>query len=166
MAAKLRWQATYGNEPAWVVYPTGSLPWWSLARGCFASLAATVPLSRIPREELAAQGATEAGSDLDAVQMNADAAARMGIADGEIVELVSDMGRDRVRVETTPYLHPACIFTSAAPGGRSFGADAGGAQALGVGPLDHTPLRWDPLTGAALTQENAVRVEKDCHARG
>ena len=40
---------------------------------------------------------------------------RMGIADGEIVELVSDMGRDRVRVETTPYLHPACIFTSAAP---------------------------------------------------
>ena len=81
-------------------------------------------------------------------------------ADGEIVELVSDMGRDRVRVETTPYLHPACIFTSAAPGGRSFSADAGGAQALGVGPLDHTPLRWDPLTGAALTQENAVCVEK------
>ena len=81
-------------------------------------------------------------------------------ADGEIVELVSDMGRERVRVETTPYLHPACIFTSAAPGGRSFGVDAGGAQGLGVGPLDHTPLRWDPLTGAALTQENAVRVEK------
>lgn len=92
--------------------------------------------------------------------MNADVAARMGIADGEVVELVSDMGRDRVRVETTPYLHPACIFTSAAPGGRSFGAEAVGAQVLGVGPLDHTPLRWDPLTGAALTQENAVRVEK------
>ena len=49
MAAKLRWQVTYGNEPAWVVYPTGSLPWWSLARGCFASLAAIDPLSRIPR---------------------------------------------------------------------------------------------------------------------
>lgn len=92
--------------------------------------------------------------------MNADVAARMGIADGEVVELVSDMGRDRVRVETTPYLHPACIFTSAAPGGRAFGAESGGRQALGVGPLDHTPLRWDPLTGAALTQENAVRVEK------
>ena len=40
------------------------------------------------------------------------------------------------------------------------GAESGGRQALGVGPLDHTPLRWDPLTGAALTQENAVRVEK------
>ena len=49
MAAKLRWQVTYGNEPAWVVYPTGSLPWWSLDRGCFALLAAIDPLSRIPR---------------------------------------------------------------------------------------------------------------------
>ena len=77
-----------------------------------------------------------------------------------VSRIVIERTRDRVRVETTPYLHPACIFTSAAPGGRSFGADAGGAQALGVGPLDHTPLRWDPLTGAALTQENAVRVEK------
>ena len=91
----------------------------------------------------------------------------MGIADGEIVELVSDMGRDRVRVETTPYLHPACIFTSAAPGGRALGADARWpVRPWASGPLDHTPLRWDPLTGAALTQENAVRVEKIVGARG
>ena len=128
--------------------------------GMFRLISGNRPFESHTSRRLAAQGAAEAGSDLDAVQMNADVAARMGIADGEVVELVSDMGRDRVRVETTPYLHPACIFTSAAPGGRSFGRDAGDAQALGVGPLDHTPLRWDPLTGAALTQENAVRVEK------
>ena len=158
MAAKLRWQATCGNEPVWDACQAGLRRWWSPARGCFASLAATVPLSRILRA--GSRPKVPLRLDLDAVQMNADAAAHMGIADGEVVELVSDLGRDRVRVETTPYLHPACIFTSAAPGGRSFGADAGGAQALGVGPLDHTPLRWDPLTGAALTQENAVRVEK------
>ena len=29
-----------------------------------------------------------------------------------------------------------------------------------MGPLDHTPLRFDPLTGSALTQENAVRVRR------
>ena len=148
MAARLRWQATYGNEPAWVVCPTGSRPWWSLARGCFASLAAIDPLSRIPREGLRRPGAAEAGSDLDAVQMNADAAARMGIADGEIVELVSDMGRDRVRVETTPYLHPACIFTSAAPGGRSFGRRCAVAlQALGVGPARPHAAALGPVDG-------------------
>ena len=37
---------------------------------------------------------------------------------------------------------------------------AGDSVPLGVGPLDHTPLRYDPLTGAALTQENVVRVRK------
>ena len=147
-------RAGLGRVPNWIA------PMVEPGPGMFRLISGNRPFESHTSRRLAAQGAAEAGSDLDAVQMNADAATRMGIADGEIVELVSDMGRDRVRVETTPYLHPACIFTSAAPGGRSFGADAGGAQALGVGPLDHTPLRWDPLTGAALTQENAVRVEK------
>ena len=147
-------RAGMGRVPGWIA------PMVEPSPGMFRLISGNRPFESHTSRRLAAAGAAEAGSDLDAVQMNADVAVRMGIADGEVVELVSDLGRDRVRVETTPYLHPACIFTSAAPGGRSFGADAGGAQALGVGPLDHTPLRWDPLTGAALTQENAVRVEK------
>lgn len=147
-------RAGLGRVPNWIA------PMVEPGPGMFRLISGNRPFESHTSRRLAAQGAAEAGSDLDAVQMNADAAAHMGIADGEIVELVSDMGRDRVRVETTPYLHPACIFTSAAPGGRAFGAEGGGRQALGVGPLDHTPLRWDPLTGAALTQENAVRVEK------
>ena len=128
MAAKLRWQATCGNEPAWVCAQLDRAH-GGAGPGMFRLISGNRPFESHTSRRLAAQGAAEAGSNLDAVQMNADAATRMGIADGEIVELVSDMGRDRVRVETTPYLHPACIFTSAAPGGRSFGADAGGAQA-------------------------------------
>lgn len=147
-------RAGLGRVPGWIA------PMVEPGPGMFRLISGNRPFESHTSRRLAAAGAAEAGSDLDAVQMNADVAARMGIANGEVVELVSDMGRDRVRVETTPYLHPACIFTSAAPGGRSFGAAADGAQALGVGPLDHTPLRWDPITGAALTQENAVRVEK------
>ena len=149
------WEQTgLGRVPGWIA------PMVEPGPGMFRLISGNRPFESHTSRRLAAVGAAEAGSDLDAVQMNADVAAHMGIANGEVVELVSDMGRDRVRVETTPYLHPACIFTSAAPGGRSFGAGAGGAQALGVGPLDHTPLRWDSITGAALTQENAVRVEK------
>ena len=147
-------RAGLGRVPGWIA------PMVEPGPGMFRLISGNRPFESHTSRRLAAAGAAEAGSDLDAVQMNADVAARMGIANGEVVELVSDMGRDRVRVETTPYLHPACIFTSAAPGGRSFGAGTDGAQALGVGPLDHTPLRWDPITGAALTQENAVRVEK------
>ena len=147
-------RAGLGRVPNWIA------PMVEPGPGMFRLISGNRPFESHTSRRLAAAGAAEAGSDLDTVQMNADVAAHMGIADGEVVELVSDMGRDRVRVETTPYLHPACIFTSAAPGGRALGAEGGGRQALGVGPLDHTPLRWDPLTGAALTQENAVRVEK------
>ena len=116
-------RAGMGRVPNWIA------PMVEPGPGMFRLISGNRPFESHTSRRLAAQGAAEAGSDLDAVQMNADVAARMGIADGEVVELVSDMGRDRVRVETTPYLHPACIFTSAAPGGRSFGADAGGAQA-------------------------------------
>ena len=147
-------RAGLGRVPGWIA------PMVEPGPGMFRLISGNRPFESHTSRRLAAAGAAEAGSDLDAVQMNAAVAARMGVANGEVVELASDMGRDRVRVETTPYLHPACIFTSAAPGGRLFGAGADGVQALGVGPLDHTPLRWDPITGAALTQENAVRVEK------
>lgn len=110
------------------------------------------------------RAAEEAGDDIGSVEMNENSAASLGIRDGEVVELVSAMGCDRVRVRTSPYLHPSCIFTSASPGARTgrFAhlRDAGAEAGLGVGPLDHTPLRYDPITGAALTQENTVRVRK------
>lgn len=85
--------------------------------GMFRLISGNRPFESHTSRRLAAAGAAEAGSDLDAVQMNADVAAHMGIADGEVVELVSDMGRDRVRVETTPYLHPACILRRPPPVG-------------------------------------------------
>lgn len=52
MAARLRWQTTYGSAPAWVVCLAGLRPWWSRGWGCFASLAATGPLSRTLRADL------------------------------------------------------------------------------------------------------------------
>lgn len=145
--------ADLGRVPGWIA------PMVEPGPGMFRLISGNRPFESHTSRALAARGAAEEGADLDAVQMNADVASRLGIENGEVVDIVSDMGRDRVRVETTPYLHPACIFTSAAPGGRRAG-ESGTGGALGVGPLDHTPLRWDPLTGAALTQENAVRVEK------
>lgn len=133
--------------------------------GCFRLIAGNRPYdTHSSSRALAADAARELGDDVGSVDMNERAAAALGIEDGEVVELVSDLGRDRVRVRTTPYLHPSCIFTSAAPGARSgrFAGlvEAGHEAGLGVGPLDHTPLRWDPITGAALTQENVVRVRR------
>lgn len=97
------------------------------------------------------------------VWMHTSRAAQMGIEDGDLVEVYSEMGSDRAVARVTEDIHPSTLFTSASPGGRS-GKNAGKREAqdgaLGVGPLDHTPLRCDRLTGAALTQENVVRVRK------
>ena len=156
LASALWDKAGLGRVPGWIP------PMVEPAPGMFRLISGNRPFESHTSRALAERGAAEEGADLGSVQMNVDVAGQMGISDGDVVALVSDMGRDLVRVETTPYLHPACIFTSSAPGGRS-GAHASareGATELGVGPLDHTPLRWDPITGAALTQENAVRVER------
>ena len=103
---------------------------------------------------------------LASVWLNSSRAAALGVADGDIVEVYSDLGCDRAVARVTPSVHPEALFTSASPGARS-GKRAGVRRvepgepgALGVGPLDHTPLRWDPLTGAALTQENVVHVRR------
>ena len=166
MAAKLRWQsdawerAGLGRVPNWIA-PMGG----ALARGCFASLAATVPLSRTLAQACGPR-CRRGWIGPDAVQMNADAAAHMGIADGEIVELVSDMGRDRVRVEIDAVSASGVHLHLGRPRRRSFGADAGGAQAFGVGPLDHTPLRWDPLDGRRAHPGKRRSRRKDCRARG
>ena len=100
---------------------------------------------------------------LHAVWINASRAREMGVCDGDIVEVSSSEGTDRAVAHITDDLHPDALFTTASPGARSGAharARAAVEGALGVGPLDHTPLRTDALSGAALTQENVVRVRK------
>ena len=134
--------------------------------GMFRLISGNRPFESHTSRRLAAQGAAEAGSDLDAVQMNADAAAHMGIVDGEVVELVSDMGRDRVRVETTPYLHPACIFTSAAPGGRSVWRRSRRRSSLGRRPTRPYTVALGPVDGRRAHPGKRRSRGKDCRARG
>lgn len=101
--------------------------------------------------------------NMASVWLNADRAQRLGIAEGDLVEVYSDLGCDRAIARVTRSVHPEALFTSASPGGRCgtrAGAHTAQDGALGVGPLDHTPLRSDPLTGAALTQENVVHVRR------
>ena len=98
-----------------------------------------------------------------AVWMNTNRASELGFCDGEVVEVYSELGTDHAVLRLTDDLHPEALFTNASPGGRS-GKHAARHTAvagrLGVGPFDHTPLRRDPVTGCALTQENVVHVRK------
>ena len=112
---------------------------------------------------LAPRPGDPAHESMASVWLHADRARELGVCDGDMVEVYSDLGCDRAIARVTHDLHPEALYTSASPGGRS-GKNAGAREApqgaLGVGPLDHTPLRFDPLTGSALTQENAVRVRR------
>lgn len=114
--------------------------------------------------ELLSTGAADpARLALASVWMHTDRAAVLGVSDGDVVEVYSELGCDRAVARVTRSVHPEALFTSASPGGRSgehAGADRAAEGRLGVGPLDHTPLRYDPLTGAALTQENVVHVRR------
>ena len=100
---------------------------------------------------------------LVSVLVNRDRAQALGIADGDVVEVYSELGVDRAIARVTASVHPEALFTSASPGGRS-GKNArnhvASEGAHGVGPLDHTPLQFDRLTGAALSQENVVHLRK------
>lgn len=100
---------------------------------------------------------------LSSVWMHRDRARELGISDGDVVEVSSPEGSDRAVAHVTCDLHLSALFTSASPGARS-GNHVMSREAvdgkLGVGPLDHTPLRVDQLSGAALTQENVVHVRR------
>ena len=151
--ASVLWdEAGLGRVPGWVA------PMVEPGPGMFRLISGNRPFES-HTSRAAARAAQTDGEDVGGVEVNEDVARSLGIEEGEIVSIVSEMGADRVRAHLSPYLHPACVFTSSSPGGRDTDSGSGDA-ALGVGPLDHTPLRWDPLTGAALTQENAVRLEK------
>ena len=143
----------------------GRVPFWQPplvepGAGEFRLIAGNSPFeSHTTTRMLASREGDPMRASLASVWMNDERAAEMGVADGDVVEVSSELGCDRAVARVTPDIHPSALFTTSSPGGRS-GKDAGKqrSDALGVGPLDHTPLRCDRLTGAALTQENVVRV--------
>lgn len=147
----------------------GRVPFWQPplvdpAPGEFRLINGNSPFeSHTSTAMLAPRSGDPAHESMASVWLHVDRAAELGVVDGDVVEVYSDLGCDRAVARVTHDLHPDALYTSASPGGRS-GANAGSRTApegaLGVGPLDHTPLRFDPLTGSALTQENAVRVRR------
>ena len=160
-ASELWERAGLGRTPGW------QPPLVEPGEGEFRLISGNNPFeSHTSSHVLAGKKGDPARLRMASVWMHTDRAAELGIEDGEEVEVVSELGRDRVIAHVTDDIHPSALFTSAAPGGRSgkfAGKKEAGEGAMGVGPLDHTPLRCDRLTGAALTQENVVRIERLLH---
>ena len=96
--------------------------------------------------------------DLTRVWMNADTAARRGIADGDEVEVSNGQHTGRVRVKVTQRINPTALYMPSPYGCSS--PDQHTAYEVGLRQMDYVPFRMEPGYGSACTQETVVNVKK------
>lgn len=96
--------------------------------------------------------------DLTRVWMNADTAARRGIADGDEVEVSNGQHTGRVRVRVTQRINPTALYMPSHYGCSS--PDQHTAYEVGLRQMDYVPFRMEPGYGSACTQETVVNVKK------
>jgi thiosulfate reductase/polysulfide reductase chain A len=89
--------------------------------------------------------------------MHPDAAARIGVADGDLVLVESPYGSAQGVVKLSKRIHPEVVGLQ-----HGFGHTALGRRAKGRGMSDANlrPTRSDPLSGQALHKETCVRVSR------
>lgn len=95
---------------------------------------------------------------MERVWINAQRAEKLGIKDGDLIEISSDLGSSQVNAHVTHRIHPDCIWTPSHYGVQSPYLTAGAG--MGIGSMDHTPFDFEPASGACMSQENLVRVKK------
>lgn len=96
--------------------------------------------------------------DLTRVWLNADVAARMGIADGDEVEVANNEHTGRVRCKVTQRINPTALYMPSHYGCSS--PDQHTAYDVGLRQMDYVPFRMEPGYGAACTQETVVNIKK------
>lgn len=95
--------------------------------------------------------------DLTRAWINASEAAKLGIADGDEIEISNDMHTARVRAKVTERVNPTTIFI---PGHYGCSAkDLHTAYGVGVRPMDFVKFQTDAY-GASMTHEAVVKVKK------
>lgn len=92
------------------------------------------------------------------IWMNASRAERLGIKEGDWVEVSSPVNVSKVQVHVTERLHPDCIWTASHYGTKSPYLKAG--HGMGLASMDHTPFDFEPYVGSCMSQENLVSVKK------
>jgi len=93
----------------------------------------------------------------DRLWINRRVAERMGLKEGDWMEVRSEVGKGRAQVHLTEAIHPECVFIYAPYGG--LGKDNPGKK-FAFSFLDLVPNRLDPISGSAMVQDFAVTVHK------
>ncbi|MBT9252227.1 MAG: molybdopterin-dependent oxidoreductase [Brockia lithotrophica] len=93
----------------------------------------------------------------DRLWINRRVAERMGLKEGDWVEVRSEVGKGRARVHLTEAIHPECVFIYAPYGGL---AKDNPGKNFAFSFFELVPHRLDPISGSPMVQDFAVTVHK------
>lgn len=96
--------------------------------------------------------------DMERLWINAGRARKLGIRDGDLVEIASPHATRRIRVKVTERIHPEAAFLPAGYGNLSPWLKT--ARGFGVNPNDFTPHRVEAISGHAMMMEVLITVRK------
>ena len=90
--------------------------------------------------------------------VNAAVAEKLGISEGDEIEIYSDRASNRTRAHVTQAINPHAIFVSSNYGSHQ--KQLGEAADAGIAFMDYAGDELEPNSSAPLTQENSVKIRK------
>lgn len=96
--------------------------------------------------------------DLIRLWMNKNRGEKLGLRDGDLVQMKSTVGAGKIRVKLTEGIHPSCVWLPSGYG--IFSKNLTIAYDQGLSYNDFLPTYFDPTVGHAMSSEIIVRVIK------
>ncbi|MFV9510205.1 molybdopterin-dependent oxidoreductase [Tepidibacillus sp. LV47] len=90
--------------------------------------------------------------------INRTRANQMGLKDGDLVEVISELTKSKIRIKVTDRIHPECVFVPSGYG--RFSKYLTNANGVGFSYLDHLPFHMDPIGGTPMIHECIVKIRK------
>ena len=90
--------------------------------------------------------------------INRARAEKIGLKDGDVVQMKSMIGEGKIRVKLTEGLHPSCVWLPSGYG--NFSKYLTTAYDQGVSYNDFLPTLFDPAVGHVMASEVIVQVKK------
>jgi len=96
--------------------------------------------------------------DMIRLWINRSRAEKIGLKDGDVVQMKSMIGEGKIRVKLTEGLHPSCVWLPSGYG--NFSKYLTTAYDQGVSYNDFLPTLFDPAVGHVMASEVIVQVKK------
>jgi thiosulfate reductase/polysulfide reductase chain A len=96
--------------------------------------------------------------DMIRLWMNRERGDRLGLKDGDWVQIQSLVGEGKIRIRLTEGIHPSCVWLPSGYG--IFSKHLKTAFDIGLSYNDFLPTYFDPTVGHAMSSEVVVQVSK------